>query len=77
MYTNKTPIKLYLRCQMYKILLHDKPPESNLDRYCQESCEKLSWEVSVQCQQSWSLEQAANWIQFLRDGGGVSSAAPA
>ena len=25
---------------------------------------------------SWCLEQAANWIQFLRDGGGGSSAAP-
>ena len=74
MCTNKTPIKLYLRCQMYNIILHDKPPESNLD-IVRKDVERLA-ERSGIMGSSWCLEHSANWIQFLRYGGGGSSAAP-
>ena len=51
MYTHTTPNILYLRSQMSKIILHDKPPESNLDGCCQASCEKVSWKVRIHGQQ--------------------------
>jgi hypothetical protein len=58
---------------MSKIYLHDAPPETTVMGVVRQAVKRSAGRSELMGS-SWSLEQAARWIKFLRDGGGRSSA---